>query len=112
MMDPASVLSSNLTCAAIKNAENRSAIAFYAERDPRPPRGYEGCGAAFPSYGVSTDASWPDIATTMMPVSDTTNPTAIAQDHGSLAISRQSAIGRFRADALVVALGWGANKME
>jgi hypothetical protein len=101
-----------LTCAAIKNAENRSAIAFYAERDPRSLAAYERCGAAFPSYGVSTDASWPDIATTMKPVSDTTNPAAVAQDNGSLAPSRQSAIGQFLADALVVALGWGANKME
>jgi hypothetical protein len=50
--------------------------------------------------------------TTMMPVSDTTNPAAVAQDNGSLGPSRQSAIGQFRADALVVALGWGANKME
>jgi hypothetical protein len=48
----------------------------------------------------------------MMPVSDTTDPAAVAQDSGSLAPSRQSAIGQFRADALVVARGWGANKME
>jgi hypothetical protein len=50
---------------------------------------YEGCGAALSSYGVSTDASWPDIATTMMPASDTTNPAAMAPS--PLAASPQSA---------------------
>lgn len=48
LMDPASVFSSNSTCAAIKNAENRSAIAFYAERDPRPPRGVRGLRRGIP----------------------------------------------------------------